>query len=209
MNSGYKEFISQFVELCNSHFDLQRLSKLGDSEGEAAESLTAKLENSDIEKINQLFKHVTIGGVYQTLELLEELIEDGDLKLLWKGTELPNMPYGEELCSDWLSQCVGERWPDESTCPIHKDQTLIVEAVPIVYGLIRHSSDYYDAEKANFPLANAVVEGGCLVGQAKYENRPYCESCRRELAKWLMDNDLTVGIPKDTDSFFKRYGKKA
>lgn len=204
----YKAFVDNLTPLGESYFKVEDLPGLEGSEGEAAKILLAKLNEEEQEKVNRLFRHITGTGVYQTLELLDRYMEAGKLKLVWLGQELPLERYGEDLATDWSNRCEGEAWPDESVCPVHR-QLLQVEPVPIVYGLIRHPLEYYRTCKELFPLANAVIEGGCFVGTDKFQARPYCEECRRALARWARQTGLGAGLPREQDSYFARYGEVA
>jgi hypothetical protein len=204
----YKAFVDSLTPLAESYFKVEDLLGLDGPEGEAAKILIAKLNEEERRVVNRLFRHITGTGVYQTLEYLDQFMGAGKLKLAWLGQELPLGPYGEDMATDWLNRCAGEPWPDESTCPVHR-QMLQVEPVPIVYGLIRHPLEYYRACKESFPLANAVIEGGCIVGSDKFQARPYCEGCRKALARWAKETGLHAGLPRDGDTFFKRYERLA
>jgi hypothetical protein len=204
----YKAFVDSLTPLVESYFKVEDLPGLEDSEGEAAKILLAKLNEEEREKVNRLLRHITDTGVYQTLEHLDRFMEARKLKLTWLGQELPLERYGEDMATDWWNRCEGKAWPDESACPVHQ-QLLQVELVPIVYGLIRHPLEYYRACKELFPLANAVIEGGCIVGSDKFQARPYCEGCRKALARWARETGLRAGLPRDEDSFFKWYGGMA
>lgn len=204
----YKSFVDSLTPLMEHYFRVENLPALDGPEGEAAKLLLAKLNDDERELVNRLFRHITSTGVYQTLEYLDQFMEAGKLRLSWCDQELPLERYGEDLASDWLTRCEGEAWPDESTCPVHHE-LLQVESVPIVYGLIRHPLEYYRAYKESFPLANAVIEGGCIVGSDKFQARPYCEGCRKALARWARGTGLRAGLPRESESFFKRYGGQA
>jgi hypothetical protein len=200
----YKAFVDALTPLMEHYFRLEDLPGLGGPEGVAGELLLARLNEEEREKVNVLFRHITSTGVYQTLEYLDQFMEAGKLKLSWQGVELPLERYGEDLATDWLNRCEGKAWPDESTCPVHQE-LLEVEPVPIVYGLMRHPLEYYQAAKELFPLANAIIEGGCIVGSQKMQPRPYCPGCRRALAKWARETGLRAGLPRECESFFVRY----
>jgi hypothetical protein len=204
----YKAFIDSLRPLMERYFKVEDLPVLEGPEGEAAKLLFAKLNPEERALVNLLFRHITSTGVGQTLEYLDQFVDTGQLKLVWQGHELPSEPFGDDLATDWWNRCEGAAWPDESLCPVHKER-LQVEPVPIAYGLIRHPLEYYQARKELFPLANAVIEGGCIVGSAKVQSSPYCEGCRKALANWARETGLQAGLPRDCISFFKRYGRPA
>ena len=204
----YKAFIDSLKPLMEHYFKVEDLPALDGPEGEAGKLLLAKLNPEERTLVNRLFRHLTSTGVGQTLEYLEQFIDAGKLKLVWQGHELPLEPYGDDLATHWWNRCEGAPWPDESLCAVHKER-LQVEPVPLVYGLLRHPLEYYRAKEELFPLANAVIEGGCIVGSQNVQSSPYCEGCRKSLANWARETGLLAGLPRDRDWFFKRYGSPA
>lgn len=76
----------------------------------------------------------------------------------------------------------------EKMCPVHQ-VPLKKEKLKIAYGLIPDEPCNVDRRKAAkqyFPLANSVVEGGCVIlpNSPKYEEVLYCPKCREVEKTW-------------------------
>ena len=187
---NYKEFISRFSEIDLNYYSIEKEADKHSPNKDFAVALISKLSEDELEGINKILSNVFVCGVYQALEKLDEEISDENLKLIYKGQELPFEPFGEEICSDWASLSEGEDWPDEQFCPIHKNIKLKVEPVPIKYGLLRYSEGYFSERERNFPLANSYIEGGCLRGSEEFQNRAFCSECRKALGNWEASNNV-------------------
>ena len=77
---------------------------------------------------------------------------------------------------------------EEKMCPVHH-VPLKKEKLKIAYGLIPDepcNADRRKAAKQHFPLANSVVEGGCVIlpDSPKYEEVLYCPKCREVEKTW-------------------------
>lgn len=73
---------------------------------------------------------------------------------------------------------------DVNRCHVH-GVLLESDQVPVVFGLIRSSREFLNAQKARFPLARTFVAGGCVVDNERaQETVQYCPKCREALRVW-------------------------
>ena len=78
----------------------------------------------------------------------------------------------------------------EKCCELHGDR-LELGTVPIIYGLLRpHCDECRDAERQQFPCANTYVSGGCMVGEKKRTEVPFCPTCREAREAWHQRHGL-------------------
>ena len=73
-----------------------------------------------------------------------------------------------------------------SVCERHNVE-MEKKKVPIVYGMLGRSSytrSFYNASTNLFPHAQDLVEGGCMVGKARWAFVYSCPSCEKALLKW-------------------------
>jgi hypothetical protein len=177
--------------------DLRQIARM-------AKDLCDQLNDQQREAIDALLRYANERGVASALYGLEQLREEKRLKLVVDGARLPLEPCRGSFMTFWEDRKAAAPWPDEKTCPVHACG-LEVEAVPVVYGLVRWGGDYITAEKERFPLANAVVLGGCFVGSQRTELIVFCPECRKALAAWATETGSHFGLPRDVAAFLARY----
>ncbi len=70
-------------------------------------------------------------------------------------------------------------------CPLHGD-ALLPDEVPLQYGLPALPPGFLDAWRDEFPHANSIQFGGCVVGDDDPSTAAvrYCPTCRRREAAW-------------------------
>ena len=198
----YKAFVDSL--LLSGPSDLESYAAVESEEGEAAKTLLSRLSPADRALVDRLLSFARETGAYLTVESLSEQLENESLEIDLDGVALSEQVYGDDLADDWIRRTDGDPWPDEATCEVH-GATLQPESVPILWGLIRPSTEYFDA-LTTFPHAHAVVYGGCMVGSETTRRVFYCEACRRALAAWSRASESTMGLPLEKEEFWGRYG---
>ncbi len=82
-------------------------------ENQGKNDLLARLTSAQREVVAGIAAQARDGGIHDTLAYLQDEICLGDLRLAWRGVELPVNPFATELHYDWVARCDGAEWPDE------------------------------------------------------------------------------------------------
>jgi hypothetical protein len=78
--------------------------------------------------------------------------------------------------------------PIDGNCPVH-DVTLKEGIVPILYGFPDFEEGYWEARRAQFPLANSRYLGGCVLQKPMIARVRYCPQCRQAEKEWKQRAD--------------------
>ena len=74
-----------------------------------------------------------------------------------------------------------------TSCFVH-GEPLLLDLVPIEYGLFSMASEYMEVLQTEFPHSADVVLGGCIVGDHAHARVKYCPRCQAAKLRWLMDH---------------------
>ena len=88
-------------------------------------------------------------------------------------------PYFDRLGN----RTVWDARSDVETCHVH-NIPLVLDTVPVVYGLLAHISELEEAREKDFPHANTMHAFGCVVMSWKEALVRYCPSCRKAEKRW-------------------------
>ncbi len=72
---------------------------------------------------------------------------------------------------------------EADACPVHH-RPLVLDLVPVSYGLRGIDAELQDARRKQFPYANKESPGGCVVMPWKEALVLYCPACRQAETEW-------------------------
>ncbi len=164
----------------------------------SAQRLLDELTEGQRLVVDELLSHAVERGAGCILDALDDELEQGRLRLTYRGVALPAVQANETLAGSWFKRRAAETWPD--ACPVHHE-ALHGEHVPVRSG---RWVGVPEEVRERFPFANAVYDAGCI-RTTESMFTVYCDGCRRELLKWCRETGNTNALPPDVAAFERRY----
>ncbi|NEP77059.1 MAG: hypothetical protein F6K39_02085 [Okeania sp. SIO3B3] len=113
----YKKFVDGMVSRSEGvlgRWVLERGAWPDMPENKVINEFLQKLGRHDKEVLAGLLEQARDDGIHDSLVYLYDKMTLDGLKLIEKGVELPQDPFGTELYFDWVARREGDPWPDES-----------------------------------------------------------------------------------------------